>query len=130
MGNYMYNGNKTTNDIILLQELNDIKYLKTEIDNLKLKVSRQEKMIINLVEKKKDKNKEDYNNIYHFYNEGLEEALIEYFSIHKPKLVTRVNNIMEKYKGKEKTLLKDLKDKYGKELNWEPKIHFNNMIFI
>jgi hypothetical protein len=130
MGNYMYNGNKTTNDIILLQNLNDIKYLKTEIDNLKLIVSRQEKMIINLVEQKKDKNKEDYNNIYHFYNEGLEEALTEYFSIHKPKLVPRVNNIMEKYKGKEKTLLKDLKDKYGKELNWEPKIHFNNMIFI
>ena len=35
MGNYMYNGNKTTNDIILLQNLNDIKYLKSVCNKCK-----------------------------------------------------------------------------------------------
>tara|TARA_Y100000991_G_C21861100_1_gene300928 strand:+ start:348 stop:743 length:396 start_codon:yes stop_codon:yes gene_type:complete len=126
--NSLMKHNKNVN--ILLKNNDDIQNLKKELETIKLSLIKQEEMIIDLLQKKDNKNKKDYNNIHTFYLEGLEDALILFFSKHKPKIIPKIEKMLEKYKGKEKYLLKEIERKYGEKVDWEPKINYENMIFI
>lgn len=115
---------------ILLKTNDDIKHIKKELENVKFSLIKQEEIIIDLLQQKDNKNKKDYNNIHGFYLEGLKDTLILYFSKHKPKIVPKIGNMLEKYKGKEIFLLQEIERKYGEKVDWEPKINYGSMIFI
>ena len=101
-----------------MEKINSLnKELKKEINNLKIIILEQNKYNM----KYNKKNDKQYNNESNKSEIELKKSLEIFFKKYKPKYIDKVDNIINKFKGREEDLLFLIKHKFGEELDWKKK---------